>query len=201
MLTGTFIKLTESCSAGCSHCPFASETPAHVPVQKVIDKINASPQPLIVLSGGEPLEHPDLNTIIGKTSLMTDKIFRIATGSHIPLQDYIESIKNTGNMTGVSLGTDVLFQSRNSNGHSEQFWKNVDVLGNAEINYSITLTLGSDIKWQEVEHILNDERLSPTFFLVQYRDDEKADQSFVERVSEKIQTNFPKKVIHYANLG
>ena len=104
------------------------------------------------------------------------------------------------NFTGVSLGTDILFSKRNQNNHEQSFWNNVKLLNQSNVNYSLTITLGSDVEMSEVESILSHSTLAPTFFLVQHRDDEPVNTSFVEQVSSLINQKFPNQVIHYANL-
>jgi MoaA/NifB/PqqE/SkfB family radical SAM enzyme len=202
MSFGTFIKLTNSCSASCSHCPFSSIVEKKYPSLEVItDQVHGIDDPLIILSGGEPLEHPKILHILDMTSKIKDKLFRIATGRHIPLTPIIESIKKSENMTGISLGTDILFPTRNKNNLINNFWSNVSVLNHEQINYSLTFTLGSDTSYQDIKQILLKEIVKPSFILLQYRDDETQNHDLISKISDLIKKKNEKTVIHYANIN
>lgn len=201
-MIGNLILISTLCSARCFHCPFGNKkNEKHLEQEKIIEKINNSHFPLVVLSGGEPFEHPQLKDILKEIRNIKDKIFRLCTGGHIPLKKFFPHLKNMTNFTGISMGTDILFPQRNDQILSEIFWKNIEDLNNNNIDYSITLTLGNDIKLNTIETIMTNHPMRPAFILIQNRDDQHFNQSMLDSIIQIIDTNFPGIVIHYENLN
>lgn len=169
MMTSNFalpIMLTTKCSAKCTHCPFSNPNlkELHLPTEMALKAIDNSNHELFVLSGGEPFEYPDLTKLLlclrGRK-----KLFRIATGGFIDLTPWIKTIKETLECTGISIGTDVFFER--SLFFSRDSWqKNVDLLNEHCIPYSITLTIlnGQNLSsFQEIKAMKN---LNPEFYYI-----------------------------------
>jgi MoaA/NifB/PqqE/SkfB family radical SAM enzyme len=136
------LMLSTKCTAGCSHCPFAAPSlPAlHLSPAHVLGYFRASRAPLVVLSGGEPFEHPQIGEILEGLRSSTVP-FRIATGGHIDLAPWIEALRFLPkHFQGISLGTDVL-TSRVKNAALAPIWRrNLAALREAGIPFSITYT-------------------------------------------------------------
>ncbi|MEY4065190.1 MAG: hypothetical protein RIR26_1398 [Pseudomonadota bacterium] len=151
------LMITSRCSAGCSGCPFGSqEMPQRwMPVGSILERMRNSRAALVVVTGGEPLEHPEFDQLTEEL-LRTDEglttPFRLATGGHVPLAGRVEGWTHLRAFEGISLGTDVL----NQGSHKKDFpfsenhparekisiWKeNVRWLNEENIPYSLTLTL------------------------------------------------------------
>jgi len=144
------LMLTTKCSAGCLHCPFSqTDLPAmHLSPAQLRGYFRASQANLIVISGGETFEHPEIGDLLSELALQA-KPFRIATGGHINLLPWAGLIAKLacGNcgFQGVSLGTDAL-TPRCPNPNLARVWRqNLAWLNEAELPYSITITLGEDL--------------------------------------------------------
>jgi hypothetical protein len=80
---------------------------------------------LIVLSGGEPFEHPEIAEILMALNKQK-KAFRIATGGFVNLNPWINNLKilsANGPLQGISMGTDVI-SSRVNHSNWVPVWKN-----------------------------------------------------------------------------
>lgn len=91
------VAITSRYSAGCLPCPFAYGTAEHrfLSVHRTLEKIRASEAPLVVISGGEPFEHPHFAQMVhalGKGDAW-GKPFRIATGGHRSMAEYLPELK------------------------------------------------------------------------------------------------------------
>jgi len=90
------------------------------------------------------MEHKEIEKI---TYILNqkNKYFRIATGGHIALKEYMYSIKKFDFFCGFSIGTDIVIPERNPAKNLEIIWlENIKQLINEKVNYSITITFDSD---------------------------------------------------------
>ncbi len=104
------LMLTPRCSAGCEHCPFASQAmpPMDLSINDVENWLQQNHAvPLVVVFGGEPLEHPRFSEVL-QVLLVSKVTFRIATGGHPLVEPWIGVLKSIPEFKGFSLGTDVL---------------------------------------------------------------------------------------------
>jgi|GEM_PF-5164373 len=141
MYSSSTVLIHPFCSAKCKHCPYGNLQHGAVrEVSDIICEIENKKEKLILISGGEPFEYPYLDVFLSQLSKI-DKIFRIATGGHIPIHSLIQQLKRMKNFCGISLGTDILIEERNFNlAHMATWTKNLDLLKSESINYSITIT-------------------------------------------------------------
>jgi MoaA/NifB/PqqE/SkfB family radical SAM enzyme len=140
--------ITSRCSGGCLPCPFGQgKLPQrYLGAAEVIEAVSRSAFPLVVITGGEPLEHPHIENIIAGLKSASDSgqcaPFRIATGGHIQLAPVLANLRNCAAFRGVSLGSDVLSRtSIHCETHTPVWTENVRWLNSEKIRYSLTLTL------------------------------------------------------------
>lgn len=118
-----------------------------LPAEQIVERLRSSDAPLVVLTGGEPFEHPEFDRLVeliecemARKSLAP---FRIATGGHIAFSgSLLERLKRIPSFTGVSLGTDVLTEACPTRAEYSLTWnQNVQLLNRLGVPYSLTLTL------------------------------------------------------------
>ena len=141
--------ITSKCSGGCGPCPFGSGLlpQRFLPAEMIVERLCSSAAPLVVLTGGEPLEHPEFSEIVELLAARsTDGClapFRIATGGHIAFSEIdLKRLKNITSFTGISLGTDVLSEVCSKRAEHSLIWnQNVQLFNLLGFPYSLTLTL------------------------------------------------------------
>lgn len=91
------LKITERCSMHCTHCfNRADENGAHMVfgiLKKVVDKLNELPYHTLLLTGGEPTEHPDfweITKYLSQNLKNLDYIQVILTTNGLYLENHIE---------------------------------------------------------------------------------------------------------------
>lgn len=146
MPSAEVLMITSRCSAGCRPCPFGtSQVPSrYLGVDAILTRMAISTAPLIVITGGEPLEHPQFEFLLQRLSASEDKQrpFRIATGGHHPLNRVLEILAPPRGFEGISLGTDVLGSICPQREKFIPIWRaNVERLNATHTPYSLTLTL------------------------------------------------------------
>lgn len=165
------ILITESCSAGCKHCPFGvSQTRAEPRLDAIISKISvASADQIFLITGGEPLEFRSIRKIVEALE-RKEVYFRIATGGHIPLIGFNREMSSSF-LAGVSVGTDVINPGRNNpEKHAEIWLKNLDFLVKNEISYSLTLSFSGQEDFKAIPFLrFNLKKLNPAFVMVLIR--------------------------------
>jgi organic radical activating enzyme len=144
-LTETLM-ITSRCSAGCLPCAFGNGTVEHrfLSVPRTLEKIRSSDAPLVVISGGEPFEHPHFAQLVHSLAKghARGKPFRIATGGHRSMAEYLPQLKAIEGFQGISLGTDVLSRiCSNTKAYAHVWHENVRRLNEMQVPYSLTLTL------------------------------------------------------------
>lgn len=163
--------ITSRCSGGCLPCPFAqSNIPQRfLPAEEVVRKIRNSRAQLVVVTGGEPLEHPQFSEIIERVreshANASQSRFRIATGGHIPLiRNWIDNLMRSPGFSGFSVGTDVLSDTcRNRIPHTKVWRENIALLNDMRTRYSLTVTV-HDLG--ESQFVSNEDRNNATFLQV-----------------------------------
>lgn len=172
------IMLTTKCSAKCSHCSFSNPNlkQLFLSIEQINKILERSASELIVISGGEPFEHPAIETILERLC-EEKKPFRIATGGHInfdPWKDkLLKLLEKSKGFKGISIGTDVL-TTRVNQPHWIPNWKNnLAFLCQYQIPFSITLTLGTDLtfSWFDLSNWNNFFQRLPEFFYIRYSDE------------------------------
>ena len=140
--------ITSRCSGGCLPCPFSKKDcpERYLPAEDVVSRLQSSKARLVVITGGEPLEHPQFLEILSRIQpsdfAPSQGRFRIATGGHVPLQESIKKLKKSIGFAGFSMGTDVLSHACPKRSEHSLIWaKNVEGLNAAALPYSLTLTL------------------------------------------------------------
>ncbi|MDW2114272.1 hypothetical protein R7035_12185 [Vibrio sp. 1731] len=140
------VYVNSGCNAKCYHCPYGS-APSLL-TENASNEISNSSEGIILFSGGEPLElkFNEIKDLINDC-LKNYKIFRIATGGHIPLNYIARNLASIPLFSGFSIGTDVIIKSRNNNfaKYSLIWSENINILDDLNINYSITISLSKDI--------------------------------------------------------
>lgn len=164
--------ITSKCSARCTPCPFGSGLLPHrfLPAEQIVERLRSSKAPLVVLTGGEPLEYPEFDRLVAliesETASKSLAPFRIATGGHIAFSlCLLERLKRIPSFTGVSLGTDVLTEVCPGRAdHSVTWNQNVKMLNRLGVPYSLTLTVhqkgdGNTPEGSPVDIVTDDARL------------------------------------------
>lgn len=157
--------VNQGCHAECVHCPHGQER--SILRTKATEEIAHAHEDIILLSGGEPLEltYRELLPLI-RLCVENKKIFRIATGGHVPLPPFVERLRHIPYFSGFSVGTDVLLSERNS--HSVRFqrtWEdNVAHLQSLDINFSFTVSLSQGFRLASILPILA--RWTPDFYML-----------------------------------
>jgi MoaA/NifB/PqqE/SkfB family radical SAM enzyme len=142
------LMITTRCAGQCRPCPFAGGklTQRFLGTQDVVAAVQSSLARLVVITGGEPLEHPHFHDIVRalqRTPRQSGSAsFRVATGGHIPLQTFIEDLKECDRFVGFSIGTDVISKACTMRASHTKIWKeNITALNSVGLAYSLTLTL------------------------------------------------------------
>lgn len=144
------LMITTRCSGECRPCPFAGGAlpQRFLSTQDVVAAVQSSTARLVVITGGEPLEHPHFQDIVRALQRLPQQgecaRFRVATGGHIPLQTFIEDLKECDRFVGFSIGTDVISEACTMQALHAKTWKeNITALNSVGLAYSLTLTLHS----------------------------------------------------------
>lgn len=175
------LQVSEHCSACCSHCPF-SKNERWFSVQEVLQQAKLSKSGYVTLTGGEPLEHPEIRQIVSEIQQL-EIPYRLATGGHVDLAPF-ESLFASPLFMGLSLGTDVI-SSRNSSIVFKAMWKeNLNYIFNRGLPWSITVTLGQGFDFSEVQRFFGSKR--PNFIMLNNLDH---DQRAIEAFKEKLKMN------------
>ncbi len=169
------ILVTTKCSGGCQHCPFSSADMEQLFLKSetIQTIVNQTTSELVVLSGGEPFEHPDISSILTGLSRQ-NKPFRIATGGFLDLKQWIDQLKQlsypSGPLEGISMGTDVL-STRVNNKRWNAIWKNnIQLLSEYQISYSLTFTIGNDLNFTQMNlpNWIDLSKSKPEFLYLRY---------------------------------
>lgn len=188
-MSENLILLNRSCSARCSHCPYASDRQTAFLEGEPLSSIESAKSDLIILSGGEPFEARfDVLTNYIRTCISARKYFRIATGGHVRLRQFLPYLNALPGFAGIQLGTDVVLPSRNSRSHHHLgIWKeNLYELYSSQIVFGITMTAGSNNEFDIVFNLL--EEMRPNFFLVNMMG---AQQKEFKNLCASIKTRYP----------
>jgi MoaA/NifB/PqqE/SkfB family radical SAM enzyme len=144
------LMITTRCAGQCRPCPFAGGAlpQRFLGTQDVVAAVQSSTARLVVITGGEPLEHPHFKDIVRALQRATHQDgsarFRVATGGHIPLQAFIDDLKECDRFVGFSIGTDVISEACTMRASHTKTWKeNITALNSVGLAYSLTLTLHS----------------------------------------------------------
>lgn len=147
------LQITNACSSRCTHCPYSLEKNT-ISRESVLAQIEKNPRPVIVVSGGEPFEHPILHDFLNAIENKKSSVFRIATGGHVDLSESLLKIQKYNFLSGISFGTDQFFEARQKNEVFKKVWeKNLEELSDKKIPYSMTVTLGRDLKKENVKSL------------------------------------------------
>lgn len=168
------LSINNICTAGCAHCSFVAHG-QHKSLKEVFSEILVGHSPIIIVSGGEPFEHPEILSLLGLFSSLTRYTFRIATGGHISLLPYYKQLSSMNNLSGISIGTDVLI--RKNNADKAIWYANLKLLKKCGINFSLTFTIGTDV-YEKLNFIIDlIKEASPDFVLIHPNDNYKRDLS------------------------
>lgn len=177
-LVANTVMVTTKCSGGCSHCPFSNPSleKLFLPPETIVKMINQSTKKLVILSGGEPFEHPKILEILN--NLFEAAIpFRIATGGFIKLDPWIDKLKALSMQNiafnGISMGTDVLSDRVNHSDWVSSWERNIHLLIKEQIPFSLTITINAEFQlnrfaffsWREIFKRL------PEFIYLRYSND------------------------------
>ncbi len=170
---GQIILVNESCQAGCLHCPYGKKTNIFPKsVKSIIQTIESCKSNFFILSGGEPLEYPFFALLLQELQFIK-KPFRIATGGHVYILPYIGQLKTLTHFSGFSLGTDMLVYKRNLKPLLRIEWlRNLNILENEKIHYSLTVTLGTDVFLEGLIKELVSLGCNPDFFMLSEKENE-----------------------------
>lgn len=161
------ILLTTKCSGGCTHCPFSNPQLEHLflsldAVKSILENFSGT---LVVISGGEPFEHPQLAEVLSLSEARSLP-FRIATGGFIDLTSWTMTLKNLKFLQGISMGTDVL-SSRLCHSNWAPIWfNNIKLFDSLQIPYSITFTLSEELTFNHCNFFQL--QLNPQFIYLRY---------------------------------
>jgi organic radical activating enzyme len=174
------IMATTLCTARCRHCLFSSSAlPKRFLSAATIEQIaTAASERYLVLSGGEPFEHPEIEDICSRLTSV-GKPYRIATAGHIDLKQFEPILtRNSPHLVGLSVGTDVFLRPENQEFLS--VWqRNFDLLHALKVPYSITITLQDETHAIErLFDFIDDRDIKPQFFYIR---GSKEDPSIAKR--------------------
>lgn len=191
------VMMTTKCSGGCSHCPFSNSSleKLFLPTERIIKILNQTTEKLAILSGGEPFEHPDISEILTHLSEIKTP-FRIATGGFVDLDPWVNELIYLSNhnnaFKGISLGTDVLSNRINHSDWVPIWERNVHLLIQAQVSFSLTLTISPDFQLDQFDLFSWTETFKgmPEFIYLRHLNDEYHDIWI-----EKIHATFEKTPI------
>lgn len=189
--------INSTCSAGCRHCPFGKKKDGkHFELHEVFSQdVDLKDAKLLILSGGEPLEHPNLNQFIEHCNRLYLP-FRIATGGHSPILQHLHQLNESKHFTGFSIGTDLIINERNNNQELRSIWSsNIATLNRLNKKYSITITLCNSLDLEELILKLLEYQANPSFFLLNEMENIPVSQHSMESAIETLKFNFPKTLI------
>lgn len=167
--------ITTQCSGGCSHCLFASPELKRLNLDssKVIELAHKTSSGMVIISGGEPFQHPEISKILADfrdSGLM----FRVATGGFVDLSAWLEILSllfREKRLQGISVGTDVI-SSRVISGKWDEIWKhNIHLLSINNIPFSFTLTIDYAFNFERSAFFewISQKKYSPTFIYLRYQ--------------------------------
>lgn len=196
MLNLGTISVYSGCSAGCLHCPYSKESLGNaMKKEELVKTIECIESPFILLTGGEPLEHPKIVSLLAEMSSM-GKLFRIATGGHIPLFPFLNLLNNKF-FCGFSIGTDILIKQRNRGNLRVNWLKNILLIKERKIHFSITITLGMDFLLTNLIKELLNLGIDPDFFTLAEKEGEFLSEEIWEKSKEVLFQHFGNKPIKY----
>lgn len=156
--------VTEKCSARCTHCPYSYGKDIDIDV--LLKKIDSIQDEFIIVTGGEPLEHRNIHRLIFMLS-NSGKKFRLCTGGHIILTKIMPFLFDLSGFSGISLGTDILIPSRNTNVVLKKNWlKNIEIMNDWRVNYSLTITIDSSVNFDYMFYALTESKINPDFIMI-----------------------------------
>lgn len=132
------LQISEHCSAKCTHCPFKQNS-KFFPINALQEKLQNQCEAFVTLTGGEPLEHPNLK-FLTEWMKQKDIPFRIATGGHVPLENSMSFLKYNSAFLGFNVGTDVLSNRNSNETFKTNWWQNLKLLVAENIPWSLTVT-------------------------------------------------------------
>ena len=145
------LQISNACSSRCVHCPYSLVINT-ISKQSVLSQIENDYSPITIVSGGEPFEHPLLHDFLNALENKKTSVFRIATGGHIDLSDFLQEMLSYKYLSGISFGTDQFFESRQKNQMLRTIWeKNLKELDGRRFPYSMTVTLGKDLPMEDLK--------------------------------------------------
>lgn len=158
------LQVGEGCSASCLHCPFTKDGKWRS-IEQVIEEAIGTPDGYVTLTGGEPLEHPEILAICMELSTL-EVPFRIATGGHVPLQEIFPQLTNLPGFLGFNLGSDVVSSRNKSEVFKQVWWQNVNTLSSCGVPWSLTFTLGQDLDHSNLITELQNKNYKPSFLMI-----------------------------------
>lgn len=143
------------CSAGCFHCPYAHPIGVDYPYpfKHIVDEVT-------ILTGGEPLESPQLHDWI-KCQIRENIPFRIATGGHIALRGWRAQLWNEPLFLGFNMGTDVLLFGTET---QRMVWYENWQLVASDKGTWLTITVGPRCGSTEITEIISN--LKPSILMI-----------------------------------
>ena len=138
------VEVNAGCRAQCHHCHYQSDGNP-LPLKTVISALSSIQTSLVVLTGGEPLEHPEFREIANHANTIVPGLFRIASGGHVPIAPFLPQLVRSRRFCGFSLGTDILMSHRRCNDAFLPVWlSNSRLLEDWGIPYSLNFTLPTE---------------------------------------------------------
>ena len=176
------LQIGEHCSAGCSHCPF-TKNDRWFSVDEIVRQAMLNEAGYVTLTGGEPLEHPEIQKVASKLQDL-EIPFRLATGGHVDLASYKYILENPL-FLGISLGTDIV-SVRNGSVANKALWKsNLKYIYQRDIPWSLTVTLGEGLEFSEITSFVGAKL--PKFIMINsIEKDETAMEVFKEDLKNNV---------------
>ncbi len=174
MIGYTAFQLTRNCSAKCTHCFSYSDDNEQNKLLELDKMIAASPENLILLTGGEPLDSEHFSAAC-KLLAKRNKYFRVATSGHICFPRDNNFLKNDY-LTGISLSLDVLSDIRSPGTKFRDIWhNNLTYTVSSNIPFSLTITILNESDIDHFFKILRSDReilsSSPSFIMIMLHKD------------------------------
>ncbi len=143
-LSDLFIHVTNWCNLSCPHCYFASASPEDIPsraIRKMIDEAGELGAKSITFSGGEPLLHPDIKSLLEHTS--RNLSIRLLTNGTLIERDWASFLSGLGDVS-VQISIDgprkEIHDSIRGDGTFEKALRAIDYLQEAGLGEKINLS-------------------------------------------------------------
>jgi len=170
------ITVTTSCNLSCAHCfNRKNDDIGHMDydsIAKIINKFSLYGASEIVISGGEPLLHPDIDKIVLIPLLYPKIKFIIATNGMLLTDDLIAQMEKVDNLSiQISMdGSNIeIYEKQRGTGSYSEFYRGFLLLAQSSVRCITSKIAVTKINYRDVENIYKlsvDNGILPSFQFV-----------------------------------